>query len=286
MIRLFALVVLGSTAIAQSSLPAQLPQEDAIPAPAVAPASAALPAPPAGKSTVIGGQIRNVDPVLDQLTLKVFGGKQTMNILFDERTQVYRDGSRISVLDLRPDDHASIETTLDGDRVFALRIHMLSQLPRGECRGEVLSFNPENGNLTVNAVLSRESIRLRVPPGTPVVRVGQKSFSGQPGGMADLALGSLVDVTFQPGRNGRGVATHIDVLATSGSVFVFRGNVSILDEHTGLLEIVDPTDNQTYRFSFDPSLFPVSARLHEGSPVKITANFDGAKYLISEITME
>lgn len=286
MIRLFAVVMVSSMAMAQSSLPAHLPDEDAIPAPAVAPASAALPAPPAGKSTVIGGQIRNVNPVLDQLTLKVFGGSQTMKIFFDVRTQVYRDGSRISVLDLRPDEHASIETTLDGDRVFALRIHMLSRLPQGECQGQVLSFDPGTGRLTLNAALTRESIRLLVPPGTPIVRVGQMSFSSGPGGLGDLTRGSLVDVKFQPGRNGQGVATHIDVVATSGSTFVFTGNISVLDEHAELLEIVDPADNQSYRFFFNASLFPVTPQLHEGSAVKVTANYDGTKYLVSEITME
>ena len=63
----------------------------------------ALPAAPHGKSTVIGGEIQNVDPVRDQLRLKAYGQKP-MTILFDERTQVYLDGKKLSLLDLRADD--------------------------------------------------------------------------------------------------------------------------------------------------------------------------------------
>ena len=36
-----------------------------------------------------------------------------MKILFDERTQVYRDGVRIPLRDLRPEDHASVQTILE-----------------------------------------------------------------------------------------------------------------------------------------------------------------------------
>src|SRR5579864_1132713 len=65
----------------------------------------ALPAMPSGKSTVLGGQIRNVDPVLDQFVLHI-AGQRPMRILFDERTQVFRNGARIPLRELRPEEHA------------------------------------------------------------------------------------------------------------------------------------------------------------------------------------
>jgi hypothetical protein len=286
MISLIALVLAGSIAIGQSSIPAPAPTQDAIPAPAVAPPSKNLPPMPPGKSTVMGGEIRNVDPVRDQFTLKVFGGNQTIKILYDERTQVYRNGDRLSVLNLKPDDHASIETTLDGDRIFALRIHMLSALPQGECQGQVINFNPYKGELTLNATLSRESIRLQVPPGTPVVRSGQTEFAAGQRGMEDLERGALIDVKFQASTSGRGVATHIDVLATPGSAFTFSGMISTFDAHEGLLVIVDPKDNQSYEFYFTPGLFSASRQMHDGASVRVTAHFDGSRYVASEITME
>ena len=67
----------------------------------------------AGESTVMGGEIRSVDPVQDQFQLKVFG-QRPMKILFDARTQVYRDGKKIPLRDLGSEEHASVQTVLDG----------------------------------------------------------------------------------------------------------------------------------------------------------------------------
>jgi hypothetical protein len=286
MIRFLPLVMLSSVALAQSSIPAPTSPQDAIPAPAVAPPSKALPPNPPGPSTVIGGVLRNVDPVRDQVTLQVFGGSKSIKVLYDERTQVYRNGQRISVLDLKPEDHASIETTLDGDNVFALRIHMLSELPQGDCDGQVLSYNPRNGEMVVNSALSPQSVRIRVPAGTPVVRVGQADFTSGQRGADDLMRGALVDVKFQPGSDGLGVASKIEILATPGSSFVFSGDVSFLDVPGGQLVIVDPTDNQSYRFAFSASQFAVSRQLHQDTHVRITANFDGTRYRVAQITIE
>jgi len=233
----------------------------------------------------MGGEIRDVDPVRDQFTLKVFGG-QSIKILFDERTQVFRDGARIPLLNLRREDHASVETTLDGTKIFALRIHMLSQLPEGEYRGLVLSYNPQTGELTINVALSQKPITLRVPADTPMVRAGQEASSAQQPGPSNLAPGSLVDVKFKGGAGGHGVVTHVDILAIPGSAFVFSGSVSFLDVHAGRLVLVDPRDNQSYEVAFDPSQFPVSHELHEGSAVRVTTTFDGRRYMASEITIK
>jgi hypothetical protein len=235
----------------------------------------------------MGGSIRNVDPVRDQFTLHVFGG-QSVKILFDNRTQIYRDGARIKVVDLHEDDHASVETTLDGTKIFALRIHILSQLPEGVYRGLVSSYDPQTGQLTVSVTSSQQSITLRVPPDTPVVRVGQEAPSAQQkgGGPSDLSQGSLVDVKFSGGSGGHGVATHIDILATPGSTFVFRGKLSFLDLHSGRFTIVSAHDRKTYEIEFDPSQFPISREFHEGTSLKVTTLYDGSRYVASEITIE
>src|SRR5579871_1678447 len=72
----------------------------------------AIPPLPRGKSTILGGSIRDVDPVLDRFTLGIVGEKP-MRILFDERTQLFIDGKKVPLRDLRPSSHASVQTTLD-----------------------------------------------------------------------------------------------------------------------------------------------------------------------------
>ena len=85
--------------------------------------SAGLPPLPSAKdSTIFGGAIRHIDPVRDQFLLDIYG-ERPMKVLFDERTQVYRNGVKIPVHDLEAADHASVQTALDGTRIFALSVH-------------------------------------------------------------------------------------------------------------------------------------------------------------------
>lgn len=242
-----------------------------------------LPPLPRGKSTVIGGAIRDVDPVRDQMTLKVYGGK-SMKILFDERTQLFEDGKKISLRNLRSEDHASVETVLDGTDVFARSIHILSQAAEGECRGQVASYDPTTGELSIVPALSGESIRLRVPAGTPIIRTGQNS--NRSAGASDLVKGTLLAVKFQSNNDGRGIARQISILATPGSEFVFAGNIEFLDMHSGILVIADPKDGSSYKISFDPGHFSVSQQLHQGARVRVTASFDGTGYVASAIAIE
>jgi len=243
-----------------------------------------LPATPKGKSTVVGGDIRSVDPVSDQITLKVFG-QRPMKILFDERTQIFRDGSRIRVRDLAPSDHASVQTTLDGTAVYALSIHLLSQSPEGEFQGRVQSYNPDTGELLVGSAVLRDPIKLLVPVNTPVERVGQSAFTQVHSESSDLVRGALISVRFQVDGQRRCVANRISVLATPGSGFAFVGNLSALDMHAGTLTLVDPVDQQTYQIAFNSATLPETQHLHTGDHVIVTAHFDGGRYVASAVTI-
>jgi Domain of unknown function (DUF5666) len=237
-----------------------------------------LPAMPRGKSTVIGGSIRNVDGVRDQLTLNIFGGR-SMKVLYDARTQVYRDGQKAALRDLRTGEHVSVETMLDGTTVFARSIHMLSKMPEGESHGQVVSYDRSTGELEVRDSLSPEPIKLHISPSTQIVRQGQESSSG------DLVAGTLISIQFQADNSGTNVASKISVLATPGSAFVFTGKVVFIDLHTGVLALVDPRDDKRYEVSFDPGHFPINRDVREGSIVTVKANFDGVRYTASAVTV-
>lgn len=243
----------------------------------------ALPAMPQGKSTILGGQIRSVDPVLDQFTLHIFG-QRAMKVLFDERTQVYRNGDRIPLRELRPEEHASVQTVLEGPNIFAISIHVLSDLPQGECEGHVLEFNPETRELTIGSSLSRDPIRLLVRENTAVVRQGQSAFTARSEGQGDLVSGALVSVKFDADEKGRAVADQVTVLAKPGSDFAFSGKVSSLDMHSGIMVVIDPRDQKSYQISFNPGRLPVSQSLHVGDEVRVTAAFDGQHYMAVDIT--
>jgi hypothetical protein len=286
--RLRTAVVLASLAMAPMSIVYAQSQPVTGPQPDLRSATTSgdfnvLPLPPGGKSTILGGQIRNVDPVLDQFTLGIVG-QRPLKILFDERTQLFRNGTSISLRELRSEEHASVQTVLDGGNVYALSIHVLSQTPEGECQGHVLNYDPATGMLTVNTNLSHEPIRLMLRDDTPVVREGQAAFMSGAGGKSDLVNGSLVVIKFEANGKGQAVANHVTVLARPGSSFVFSGRLSSLDMHSGVLVLVDPRDDKTYQISFVPASIAGSDNLHTGDQVRVTASFDDGRYTATEIT--
>jgi hypothetical protein len=243
-----------------------------------------MPPAPQGRSTVIGGVIRDVDPLQDQISLKVYGG-HPMNILFDQRTKVFRDGVQAPLTDLHPQEHASVETVLDGDSIFALSVHMLTHAPQGDCQGQVLGFDPRDGDLTVRNSLSGETVHLRVPANTPIERVGQSSFSSSSPGASDLMHGALLSIQFQADNRGGGVADHIAILATPGAAFQFAGDVTFFDMHSAYVALRDSQDQKNYTIYFDPGRFPQSSQLRVGSHVVISAGFNGQHYVANSLTI-
>jgi hypothetical protein len=238
---------------------------------------------PTGRSTILGGSIRNVDPVLDRFTLNIVGDKP-LRIVFDERTQLFLDGKKISLRDLRPAEHASVQTTLDGTAVFAISIHILSQLSEGDYTGEVASYNPGTGDLELVSGAGGQAIRVRISSDTTIARKGQGSFTAGPASVADLQKGSLVSIQFAPDGKGRGTATEITLLATPGSQFVFSGNVIALDAHSGTMVLLDPRNNQRYQIAFSPATLSSLQNIHSGQRIRVTAQYNGTQYMAQDVT--
>lgn len=285
--RMFAMMMVGAFALGQGTLAHGQSATAAMMARSgagTAGSTPALPPLPKGKSTILGGEIYRVDPVMDKFELKVYGEKP-MKILFDERTEVYRDGKRIPLHDLGPATHASVQTMLDGASVFAASIHILSKQPEGEYQGRVLSFDPGSGMLVMTSAPGRAPFRLFVSGQTAFQRQGQQAFSSQQSGPSDLVAGSLVAVKFNSNNRGRGVATEISVLAAPGASFLFSGTVSELNLPAGTMAVLDPRDNKSYQISFDPYA-QISQRLRVGQHVRLSADYDGHRYVATEITIE
>jgi hypothetical protein len=178
-----------------------------------------------------------------------------------------------------------VQTALDGANVFAISIHILSAQPGGNFEGRVLSYNPDTGVLMLAASASQQPFRVLVSQQTSFKRLGQSAFSSIQSGTSDLVPGSLVSVKFDSDNRGRGVAQQVSVLAAPGATFIFSGTLSQLDLHTGSLMLVDPRNNQSYSIKFDPTREPAS-RLRAGQHVRISADYDGSRYVATEISIE
>ena len=275
---------LGCPTVAQSSQKASSAEPEIKPSTHLKSVTT-IPPLPEGTSTILGGSIRDIDPVLDRFTLHIVGEKP-MKILYDQRTQLFVDGKRISLNQLRPAQHASVQTTLDGTSVFAISVHILSQLQQGDYSGQVQSYDPATGDLDVIGERGGEAMRLRVSSNTIFERKGQGTSSNTPAGPGDLQPGSLISLQFDPDGKGKGSATRITVLATPGSTFVFAGNLVSLDTQSGTMTVLDPRDDQTYQIAFNPGALSSIQSFHPGQHVRVTTAYDGKRYVAETVTSE
>jgi hypothetical protein len=97
--------------------------------------------------------------------------------------------------------------------------------------------------------------------------------------------GALITAQFRPENNGQGVASRIAILAKPGEVLIFNGTVSFLDLRANQFAVLDANNGQSYKISFDPGTVPAARELHEGATVKVTAEFDGSRYLAQSIAI-
>ena len=280
--RVLTLFVLGGLALAQTASGQRDPlaAKSAVRAEGAVAGSPDVPPLPKGKSTIFGGQIRNVDQVRDQIVLLVYGEKP-MKILYDERTQVFRDGNRIPLHDLAPTDHVSVQTTLDGTKIFAISVHILSNTPQGNYQGRILDYDPQTGILTLTSA-SGPPFKVEVTKDTAVKRQGQAEFTATNRGQFDLVRGALVSLDFQSGGRGQGVAKDVTVLATPGASFVFSGNITSLNVPAGYMVVTDPRDDKTYQIFFDAH-DPAALNLKSGQHIRVSADYDGTRYVATNL---
>jgi hypothetical protein len=236
---------------------------------------------PKGKSTIIGGTVTNLDRVRDEMTLRVFGSKQKMKVLFDPRTRIFRDGVPVALQDLRNEDHVSVETRLDGTAVFAQRIEIFAHSTLGQCSGQVLSYDSGKGEVMIHDPLTPEPVKLQLTSATSV----SGADKGPPYSISDLKKGALVTAQFAPEANGKRIARQLVIQALPGTAFTFSGSVTYLDVHAGVLVLTDPRDKKTYEISFGQNRFSIGREVHEGSDVTVAAVFDGSRYNATDITL-
>lgn len=241
-----------------------------------------LPAPlpvPKGTVTLMGGIIETVDPVRDQLVLKNFGGGHT-RVLFDERTRIYVDGAPSgNFRDLRRGERIHLDTVPDGAKLFAQGIFLLRKAAVMESSGQVLSYKAGTGELTMTDSALAEPVKVRVLPNTVI------SHKNQTISAANIGQGSLINVAFQMGPDGRATARTISVVAKRGDIFTFSGRVLHLDIARRLAVLEDPDDRKTYEIYFDSGRLQAGDNLHEGSNASISATFDGSRYVANDVTM-
>ncbi len=245
------------------------------------PASVVPDLPPiaAAKATLIGGTIERVDPVQDEVTIRIFGGGK-MKALFDPRTNVSRDGRKASVEEMRSGQRIYADTILLNGAVFARSIRLSGSSPMGESQGVVVSYQGDKNTLVLRDLLSPAPMNLQLTSGTRITHGNQAAST------SDLVPGTLVSVNFLPEPGNRPVARQVIILITPGTEFRFTGLVTALDLHLGLLVVTSTADHRMYDVHFDPAALPVSPDLREGAEITVLTRYEGNQYVARELTVK
>lgn len=233
---------------------------------------------PKGKPTLIGGTAVKVDRIRSRVTVEPFGAKNKMPVYIDERSHIYRNGVETTVMGIKKGDRVYFDTMLDGSRIFAKNVRVMSETGAAEVRGQITAYDPARGTIELQDALSSRPVSFRVNNQTQV-RSQQGSAS-----IGDLAKGALVDVTFAPDKANQGIATQVVLLARPGATYTFAGMVTNINLRDGVVSVENQTDGKVYDIEFDTRSHSTRDSMHVGSAVSIRATFDGENYKATSVT--
>lgn len=240
-----------------------------------------VPPMPKGKTTLVGGQVRNIDQIRNRMDVDSYGGGH-MRVHFDERSHFFRDGVETTQLAIRKGDRVYVDTMLDNTRIFARNVRVNTGVTAANASGQITSFDPKSGALTLRDQIAARPVTFMVDQSTNLIAEKNSGVSAVT--RNDLRPGALIAVKFAPTGN-RGIAKEISVLAVPGTVFTFVGRVSNLDMR-GLLSVDNQSDQKNYDIHFDPSQVRANRSLNVGSNVVVKASFDGRSYQAQSIDVQ
>jgi len=230
-----------------------------------------LPPLPEIKATLVGGTIAKLDSVRDRMSIQAFGGDK-VDVIFDVRTKVYRDGSPANLKDIRPGDRAYVDTILNGDKIFAKSIRITTNQHQGEARGQIVAYDAQRSILTLHEEVSPKPLKFHVSQNTAVI-IGQRAAS-----VNDLRPGALVEVSFAAGADKLEEIRQIKVVATPGATFTFAGTVTFVDLRLKRFAIANRSDKETYEIALGALSSTWARDLREGVEATVSAVFDGKGY--------
>ena len=220
-----------------------------------------------GKTGLLRGVLKKVDPIHDQLFLHTFGGGD-IRIAFDTRTELFVNDKPSRLSGIPAGSVVAIDTVMESGKLFARTVRS-GNLGSAEINGQVVRYDPTRSLLTLSDPMSPEEVALHVSPETKLVNAEQAAIPQA------LVAGALVRVSFSAGNN---VANTIEILATPGNTFTFEGKIVALDLRTRVLSLMNNTDQSLRDVAVNQIDDATLRQLHEGVPVNILAVFDGRAY--------
>ena len=228
--------------------------------------------------SLIGGTVKKVDAVRNRVLIQPFGGGKEVNILFDDRSHIYRNGSAATVLGIHRGDRVYVDTMTLEHKVFARTIRVETGTGPMEAHGQVVSFDPATQVVQMRDSLTSQTMSFSISDRTTLHKKNGAATAG------DFIPGALIEVVFAPGRKG-GIADEVYILAVPGSSYVFVGRITNVDGRQGLLAIDNQSDQRNYELHYNRAQILEHDRLRVGAKVTAHAIFDGTSYSADSISI-
>jgi hypothetical protein len=233
-------------------------------------------APPLPKSRValIGGSVKEIDPIRNRMKIKVFGGND-MKVWFDNRSRVTSNGENILPTKIKKGDRVYLDTQNIHGTLFARQVQVNNTTVPGEVKGQVTDFDPQSGKLRIFDHVSGTQVALLVTPETTI------KLRDAVADRSRLQTGAFLSARYQPGR-GTNPVNEIQVIVAPGESFRFVGTVRNLDLKAGFLSVENTADNTIYELRAAPEEMRAQ-NLSVGSEVDVQAQFDGNDYVAQSV---
>jgi hypothetical protein len=277
-----ALILLAGCVQAQTAAPTTTlsappatppPANDGGPQRSVAIADTSSEPVPGRKVGLVRGVVKRLDPIRDQLLIHAFGGGD-LRIAFDGRTQLFSENTRTRLTSIPVGSVVSVDTVIDGGKLFARAVRTGSSNDAAELSGQVVGYNAAKSRLTLRDPISPEGVSLRITSSTTVVN------QGQPASPQALSPGMLVRVWFSPTQS---AANKVEILAARGNSFTFEGRIIAVDLRSHVLSLSNDTDQSVRQLDIGSLDANTLGLLREGADVNIQAEFDGERYNVSTV---
>ena len=229
---------------------------------------------PNAKVALIGGTVKEIDPIRNRLKVRIFGGNE-MKVWFDNRSRVTSNGENILPTKIKKGDRVYLDTQNIHGTLFARQVQVNNRTVPGEVKGRVTEFDPQSGRLRIFDNLSGSELALLITPETRI------TLRDRGADRSHIQAGAFVTSRYQPGR-GANQAQEIQVIVAPGESFRFLGTVRNLDLKAGYVSVENESDNTIYELRASPDEMRAQ-ELSIGSEVDAQAQFDGNDYVVQSL---
>lgn len=229
---------------------------------------------PRGKTSLVRGVLKRLDPVHDQLLIRAFGGGD-VRVAFDPRTQMLAGDQRTPFTSIPVGSVVSIDTVMDGGRLFAVSVRA-GTMTASEMEGQVVRYDATRSQLTLRDPMSPQNFSVKITPSSILTNQGTATSA------QNLVSGTLVRAWFSGAQRN---VTKLEILAEPGHSFTFQGKVIAVDLRARVLSLSNDTDDSIRELAIDSLDSGSLGMLKENASVRIVAEFDGERYKVRSLSL-